>query len=123
MKAKDLCQRYPATIAYSEEDACFIARIPAFRYCAGHGETPEEALGQAYEGLAGIIEVMRKDDVPLPNPDDTAIRLRQMKAVVKISKLARLAGMRSSTLASKIDRGGPFTAEERERIHSVLSIS
>lgn len=122
MKTKEICQIYPATVSYSEEDECFIARIPAFKYCAGHGETPEEALHEAYDGLGGIIEVMRKDGAPLPDPDETAVRLRHIKGIVKISKLARLAGMPPSTLSSKIDRGGPFTAEERERIQSALSI-
>ena len=123
MKTKDICQRYPASVAYSEEDRCFIARIPAFKYCAGHGEIPEEALREAYDGLAGIIAVLENDGTPLPDPDETVVRLRQMKAIVKISELARLAGMPSSTLSSKIDRGGPFTTEERDRLHSALSIS
>jgi len=114
----DSIHHYPANVAYSENDECFIARIPAFKHCSGHGETPEEALHEAYEGLRGIVAVMKADGTPLPDFDGTAIRLRQIRHIVKISSLAKLAGMRPS----KIERGGPFTPEERERLHSVLEL-
>jgi len=118
----DTAHQYPATVAYSEDDECFVARIPAFRHCAGHGETPEEALREAYDGLAGIIAVMQQDGTSLPDADVTATRLRHIRHIVKISSLAKLAGMRPTTLASKIDRGGPFTRDERERLHAVLEL-
>jgi len=120
MNKQSAIHHYPASVAYSEEDECFIARIPAFRHCSGHGETPEKALHEAYEGLRGIVAVMKEDGTPLPDPDETATRLRQIRHIVKISSLAKLAGMRPTTLASKIDRGGPFTPGERARLHSAL---
>ena len=35
---------YHINIFYSEEDECYIADIPDFRFCSAFGDTPEEAL-------------------------------------------------------------------------------
>lgn len=113
---------YSATVRYSEEDDGYIARIPAFEYCTGFGESPESAIHEAYEGLGGILEVMEREALPVPDPDTTAARLRRLKGIIKLNHLAREAGMRPSTLASKVERGGPFTQSERSRIESVLAL-
>jgi len=119
MKNIDL---YQINVTYSAEDACFIARAPAFAYVAAHGDTPEEAIREVRDALAGVVESMQAHGEPTPDPDTTAARLRRLKPIVKIRSLAREAGMRPSTLASKIERGGPFTESERARIESVLAL-
>lgn len=73
------------------------------------------------DGLSGIVELMERSGAKLPDPDSTVQQLRLLKPLLKITQLANLAGMKPSTLSSKIDRGGPFTEEEAERLKSVLS--
>lgn len=119
----EMLQRYSAVVSFSEEDGGYLARIPAFRYCTGFGDTPEDAIKEAYDGLAGIVEVMNQDGVELPEPESIVCELRTLKPILKITQLANLAGMKPSTLSSKIDRGGPFDAEESARLKSVLSYS
>lgn len=119
----EMLQRYSAVVSFSEEDGGYLARIPAFRYCTGFGDTPEDAIKQAYDGLAGIVEVMKQDGVELPEPESIICELRMLKPILKITQLASLAGMKPSTLSSKIERGGPFSAEESARLKSVLSYS
>jgi predicted RNase H-like HicB family nuclease len=113
---------YSATVRYSPQDEGYVARIPAFDHCTGFGETPEAAVHEAYEGLGGILEVMEHESLPIPDADTTASRLRRLKPIIKMNHLAREAGMRPSTLASKVERGGPFTESERSRIESVLAL-
>jgi len=114
--------QYPATVSYSPEDGGYIARFAAFEHCTGFGESPEQAVHEAYRGLAGILEVMERKEMPFPDPDTMAQRLRQLKPLIKITTLAKRAGLNASTLASKMERGGPFSSEERGRIERALCI-
>lgn len=119
MKNIDL---YQINVTYSVEDACFIARVPAFAYVAAHGDTPEEAIHEVRDALIGVVESMEAHGEPTPDPDTTAVRLRRLKPIIKMSHLAQRAGMRPSTLASKVERGGPFTESERSRIDQALAL-
>ena len=113
---------YAATVSYSAEDEGYIARFAAFENCIGFGEKPEQAVHEAYEGLEGILEVMQRKEMPLPDPDTMAQRLKQLKPLIKITTLAKRAGLNPSTLATKMERGGPFSEDERGRIERVLCI-
>jgi len=119
MKNIDL---YQINVTYSAEDACFVARVPAFAYVAAHGDTPERAIHEVRDALAGVLASMEAHGESVPDPDTTVARLRRLKGIIKMSHLAREAGMRPSTLASKVKRGGPFTQSERSRIESVLAL-
>ena len=35
---------YRIVVEFSEEDECWIARVPALPNCAAHGDTAEEAI-------------------------------------------------------------------------------
>ena len=59
---------YSILIQWSEEDRCYVVSIPEFTNYyqpVTHGETYEEALKNAQE----VLEMMIKDDVPLPVPN------------------------------------------------------
>ncbi|MBT8419812.1 MAG: type II toxin-antitoxin system HicB family antitoxin [Gammaproteobacteria bacterium] len=57
--------RYSILIRWSDEDQCYIASLPEFGpYAQSHGRTYEEALTNAKEALALLIE----DTPPLPEP-------------------------------------------------------
>lgn len=51
-----------------------------------------------------------------------AQRLKQLKPLIKITTLAKRAGLNPSTLATKMERGGPFSEDERGRIERALCI-
>nr|VFK50863.1 MAG: Predicted nuclease of the RNAse H fold, HicB family [Candidatus Kentron sp. TC]VFK64031.1 MAG: Predicted nuclease of the RNAse H fold, HicB family [Candidatus Kentron sp. TC] len=57
--------RYSILIRWSDEDRCYVASLPEFGpYAHTHGQTYEEALTNAKEALALLIE----DTLPLPEP-------------------------------------------------------
>ena len=60
--------KYPFNIAWSEEDRAYLATCPAFPGLSAFGDTEEEALTEAKVALKLMIEVCRKKQIPLPEP-------------------------------------------------------
>nr|VFK50568.1 MAG: Predicted nuclease of the RNAse H fold, HicB family [Candidatus Kentron sp. TC] len=57
--------RYSILIRWSDGDRCYVASLPEFGpYAESHGRTYEEALANAKEALALLME----DTLPLPEP-------------------------------------------------------
>ncbi len=59
---------YHINVFYSEEDESYIADIPDLKYCSAFGDTPEEALHEVLIAKEGVLEVMREEGVPIPEP-------------------------------------------------------
>jgi predicted RNase H-like HicB family nuclease len=64
--------KYRINVAWSDEDDCYLVELPEFatdiqRYFT-HGETYEEALTNAKEVLALLIESYQAEGKPLPKP-------------------------------------------------------
>jgi len=60
--------RYHINLFWSEEDNCWIADAPDLRFCATHGDSPEEALANIREAIEGWLEVARDKGLPIPEP-------------------------------------------------------
>ena len=60
--------RYSVDIAWSGEDAEYVATVPEFPNLLAFGETPEEALSQARDALEGFVALYKEDGIPLPEP-------------------------------------------------------
>ena len=63
-----LMKDHHINIFYSDEDECYIAHIPDFLMCSAHGDTPEEAFHEVLIAKEGILEAMREDGLPIPEP-------------------------------------------------------
>ncbi|MEO1296430.1 MAG: type II toxin-antitoxin system HicB family antitoxin [Cyanobacteria bacterium J06636_16] len=64
--------KYRVNIIWSDEDDCYLVELPEFateiqRYFT-HGDTYEEALSNAQEVLALLIESCEAEEKPLPLP-------------------------------------------------------
>lgn len=64
--------KYRVNIIWSNEDDCYLVELPEFatdiqRYFT-HGDTYEEALTNAQEVLALLIESYQAEGKPLPQP-------------------------------------------------------
>lgn len=59
---------YHINLFWSGEDACWIADVPDLRYCTTHGNTPEEAVENVREAIAGWLEVARDKGIAIPEP-------------------------------------------------------
>lgn len=62
--------RYRIIVAWSDADACYVARVPAFGPAvAAHGETPDEAAREARIAAELCIESMGEHGERLPAED------------------------------------------------------
>lgn len=59
---------YPAVIAWSDEDQCFVAKVPALEGCMSHGDTMEHAAHNILDAAEGWIDIAAKhgDHIPAP---------------------------------------------------------
>ena len=53
--------RYRIVLEWSDEDAAFLARVPALPGCAAHGKTAEEAAREARRAAGAMLAVLRED--------------------------------------------------------------
>jgi len=60
--------KYRVDISWSDEDRCYVARVPELAGCATDGATLEEAAVNAQEAIQSYIESMDEMGKPLPNP-------------------------------------------------------
>lgn len=60
--------RYSFHLFWSDEDECYIATVPGFKYVSAHGETPEEALQEIQTALQLVIESYEAEGWELPEP-------------------------------------------------------
>jgi predicted RNase H-like HicB family nuclease len=60
--------RYHINLFYSEEDEAWIADIPDLKYCSAHGESPEAALREVLIAQTAVLEVMKEEGLPIPEP-------------------------------------------------------
>ncbi len=112
MKTEEQMKRYAINVEWSAEDECFVARVPAWKYLAAHGDTPESAVREAKRALKGSILAMRGADKSLPEPDLAAEDIRRYAPIFNVLALARRAGLNKHTLATKLKRGTRFSADE-----------
>lgn len=85
---------YRVLVEYSEQDAAYVARVPAFEGLAAHGATPERATHEACTAAIGMLAAMKRHKRTVPAPDARAdysgqLRLRLPRSVhARLSELA-----------------------------------
>lgn len=112
--------KYLVKIYWSEEDAAYLATVPALPGCISHGDTYHEAAAMIEDAAEVWLASAAKHNDPIPLPDLAAEEIHRLAPLINVSKLARLSGVNSHTLATKLRRGTRFTPEESERILGVL---
>jgi len=113
--------KYLVKIYWSDEDEAYVAEVPALEGCVSHGDSYEEAAKNIQESVDLWLEVARKYNDPIPEPDLAAEEIRRVAPLLKMSKLARMAGMNQNTLASKLRRRTKFTPSEAGRLLEALA--
>lgn len=72
MKRKDnalpLAARYTYTVAWSEEDDTFVAKVAEFPSVAAHGSTDQAALRQIRTAVAFVLEDLHQAGQSIPKP-------------------------------------------------------
>jgi len=54
-------------VLYRGEDGLWVAEIPSLPGCISQGETREQALENIRDAIEGYIDVLREDNLPIPN--------------------------------------------------------
>lgn len=112
---------YQTIIHWSQEDECYVARVPALRGCLAHGATQEEAAREITVAAELWLETAREAGKPIPAPEATLERLASLSPILNLAKVAREAGISRQTIASKLSRGTPFSEVEKEALSAVLA--
>ena len=60
--------RYSRHVAWSEEDACFIATVAEFPRVSAFGDTQAEALQELEIAFRGVLEIYEEEGLALPVP-------------------------------------------------------
>ena len=115
-----MSNNYAIRIYWDETENEFLAEIPALEGCIAYGETEAKALKELQIAKELWIEARRAAKLPIPKPEATVEKLRSLKPILNVSKVARMAKIPEQTLISKIKRGSPLTARESRKIGAVL---
>ncbi len=69
MRAKrNKVPKYRVDIIWSDEDGCYVARVPELEGCVTDGKTYEEAARNAEEAIASHLGALEKEGLPFPIP-------------------------------------------------------
>ena len=80
-------------------------------------------MGRAREVAAGaLLGGSARKVIPTPNVSGpiSVEKLSELSELVKVSRLAELAGIPGQTLATKLKRGTPFSVAEARKISQTL---
>src|SRR5271154_5537067 len=115
---------YDIHVYWDSRAEYFVAEIPEILSSAADGATQAEAVSNLQETFAVLKEAYTEDGLSIPRPKpELPISVRELSAladVVKISRLAELAGIPGQTLATKLKRGTEFNIGESRKIARTL---
>ncbi len=66
MKHKKAPIKYKIDISWSDEDKCYVARVPELPGCVTDGISIEEAAANAHEAIDVYLESLDSEGKPLP---------------------------------------------------------
>jgi len=65
---KKLAEKYAKVVEWSEEDGCYVGRVPALSYGGVHGSDPKKVFSEICQVAEEIVAIHIKDGRKLPNP-------------------------------------------------------
>jgi predicted RNase H-like HicB family nuclease len=111
---------YATHIYWDERAGYFVAEIPEIPTCSADGNTAAEALANLEQTFAVMKEAYEEEKLTIPSPDPSRSisidKLSALTPLVKVSQLAKFAGIPGQTLAAKLKRRTPFSVTEARRI-------
>ena len=65
---KQIADRYAKIVEWSDEDGCYIGRVPALSYGGVHGSDRAAVFSEICQVAEEVVELMLADGRKLPNP-------------------------------------------------------
>ena len=104
---------YSTIVRWSEEDEAFVAVLAELPNLSGVGDTPDEAVREAFVAAAAAVEVLQEDGLPVPDAEPMPTYSGQLRVRLPRSlhrRLAETAAMEAVSLNTLIvsrlsDRG------------------
>lgn len=59
---------YELIIDWSDDDQCYVVKVPDLPGCMAHGKTRQQAVKMAEEAVELWIETAKEDGVSVPKP-------------------------------------------------------
>lgn len=112
---------YAVRLNRSDDDAGWVAEVPALPGCLCVGETREKAVAEIRVLIRGVLKLMEEDGHALPEPDGGLDEIRRLLPIVSISKPAKVSGVKRSTLASRLARGTPMPKEDTAKVRRAVA--
>lgn len=63
---------YELIIDWSDDDQCYVVKVPDLPGCMAHGKTRQQAVKMAEEAIELWIETAEEDGVSVPKPSSFA---------------------------------------------------
>ncbi len=70
-------------ITKDPDDIGYVADIQSLKYCVSYADTIDEAIVNIKETLAGVIQVMQDQGIPIPD-DSNQIELSETKEILPV---------------------------------------
>lgn len=67
-KIKEIADRYAKVVEWSEEDKCYVGRVPALSYGGVHGKDKAKVFAEICQVAEEIVELHLSDGRTLPKP-------------------------------------------------------
>jgi predicted HicB family RNase H-like nuclease len=111
MNAKEIADHYAKIVEWSEEDGCYIGRVPALSYGGVHGKDRTKVFTQTCRVAEEIVAIHLADGRKLPSPSP---RKYSGKFILRVSPglhealalKAEQKGVSLNTVASEALRTG-----------------
>jgi predicted RNase H-like HicB family nuclease len=115
---------YDTHVYWDEGARYFVAEIPEIPTCSADGATQTEAFVNLEETFAVLKEAYAEEGMAFPKPNPelpiSVQKLSVLSDIVKVSRLAKLAGISGQTLATKLKRGTEFKVGEARKLAQAL---
>lgn len=115
---------YAVQVYWDERAKYYVAEIPDIPTCAADGATHAEAMANLAATFAVLKEAYLEEEMTLPAPNPnlpiSVAGLSAISGIVKMSRLADLAGIPVQSLATKLKRRTQLSTAESRRLAGVL---